>query len=76
MLASLALDLTCLMIALGNGCGEVTINWDHDQGEVSLRRLSDHVLDEVTMAWCVNDGDVPLLCVELLGGARIDLPRS
>ena len=35
-----------------------------------------HVLDGVTMAWCINDGDVPLLCVELLGGARNDPPRS
>ena len=35
MLASLALDLTCLMIALGNGCGEITITWDHDQRAVA-----------------------------------------
>ena len=47
-----------------------TISWDHDQGAVSLRRTSDHVLDEVTTAWCINAGEVPLLCVELLGGAH------
>ena len=69
VLAGLALDLTCLVVALGNGSGEVTISWNHDEGAVSLGGTCDHVLDEVTVAWSINDCVVPLLSVELLCGA-------
>ena len=29
---------------------------------------SDHVLDEITMSWCVNDGDIVVWSVELTQG--------
>jgi hypothetical protein len=31
----------------------------------SNQLTSNHVLDEVAMAWCINDGHVVLLCLEL-----------
>jgi len=69
VLAGLALDLTCLVVALGDGSGKVTISWNHDEGAVSLGGTGDHVLDEVAVTWSINDGVVPLLGVELLGSA-------
>ena len=69
VLTSLSLDLTSLVVALGNGSGEVTISWHHDQSHIGLGGPGNHVLDEVTMAWGINDGVVPLLGEELLGGA-------
>mmetsp|Transcript_107546 Transcript_107546/g.269790 ORF Transcript_107546/g.269790 Transcript_107546/m.269790 type:complete len:456 (-) Transcript_107546:255-1622(-) len=70
VLAGLALDLTGLVVALRNGRGEIAISGDHDERNIRLRGPSDHVLDEITMAWGINDRIVPLLSVELLGGAR------
>mmetsp|Transcript_76454 Transcript_76454/g.120632 ORF Transcript_76454/g.120632 Transcript_76454/m.120632 type:complete len:492 (-) Transcript_76454:62-1537(-) len=69
VLTSLSLDLTSLVVALGNGSGEVTISWHHDQCHISLGGTGNHVLDEVTVAWGIDDGVVPLLGEELLGGA-------
>merc|ERR1719229_832238 len=69
VLTSLALDLSSLVVALGNGSGEVTIGWHHDQCHIGLGGTSDHVLDEVTVARSIDDGVVPLLGEELLGGA-------
>merc|ERR1719359_1432688 len=69
VLTSLALDLTSLVVTLGNGSGEVTIGRNHDESNVGLGGARDHVLDEVTVTRGVNDGVVPLLRVELLGGA-------
>merc|ERR550532_2478370 len=69
VLPGLALDFSSLVVALGNRCSEIPIRWDHDECHVSLRRAGDHVFDEVTVAWRVNDGIVPLIGVELLGGA-------
>merc|ERR1719240_2088145 len=69
MLAGLALDLSGLVVALGDGRGEVTISWHHDQRAVSLRGTGNHVLDEVAVTRGIDDGVVPLLGVELLGGA-------
>merc|ERR1719329_341863 len=69
MLSGLALDLSGLVVALGDGSGEVTVSWHHDHRAVSLRGTSNHVLDEVAVARGIDDGVVPLLGVELLGGA-------
>merc|ERR1712127_267826 len=69
MLAGLTLDLTSLMVALGNGSGEITVAWHHDHGHISLGCTGDHVLDEIPVARCVNDSVVPLVSEELLGGA-------
>mmetsp|Transcript_124170 Transcript_124170/g.322524 ORF Transcript_124170/g.322524 Transcript_124170/m.322524 type:complete len:262 (+) Transcript_124170:445-1230(+) len=70
MLPSLALDLTGLVVALGDGCGKVAICRDHDERDIRLRCPGDHILDEVAVSWGIYDGIVPLLRVELLGGAR------
>merc|ERR1719231_1303508 len=69
MLPGLALDLTSLVVSSGNCCGEVTICRHHDKCDISLRGTCDHVLDEVTMSWGINDSVVPLLSEELLCGA-------
>merc|ERR1719159_1773606 len=69
VLASLALDFSSLVVALGNRRGEVTIGWDHDKGNVRLRCASDHVLDEVSVARRIDDGIMPLGRVEFLRGA-------
>ena len=57
------------MVALGDGSGEVAVCQHDDQAHVSLRGTGDHVLDEVAVARGIDDGVVPLLSAELLGGA-------
>merc|ERR1719409_1769934 len=69
VLTSLALNLTSLVVALGNGGGEITIGRNHDEGHVSLGSTGNHVLDEVAVARRIDDRVVPLLGVELLCGA-------
>mmetsp|Transcript_14645 Transcript_14645/g.39179 ORF Transcript_14645/g.39179 Transcript_14645/m.39179 type:complete len:521 (+) Transcript_14645:50-1612(+) len=69
VLASLPLDLASLVVALGDGGREITVGRDHDKRNVRLGSAGDHVLDEIAMAWGIDDGVVPLLGVELLGGA-------
>ena len=69
MLAGLALDLTGLVVALLDGGGEVTVGGDHEEGDVSLGGAGNHVLDEVTVTGGVDDGVVPVVGEELLGGA-------
>merc|ERR1719269_261383 len=69
MLPCLTLDLACFMIALGDGSRKIAIAWHHDQGAICLRSTSDHILDEITMAWSIDNGVVPLFGVELLGSA-------
>merc|ERR1719460_957974 len=70
VLTSLALDLTGLVVALGNGSGEITVAWHHDHGDISLGGTGNHVLDEIAVTWGINDGVVPLVSEEFLGGAR------
>merc|ERR1719166_934170 len=70
VLASLALDLTRLVVTLCDGGCEVAVSGHHDEGHVGLRGAGDHVLDEITMARRINDGIVPLLGEELFSGAR------
>merc|ERR1719276_853240 len=36
MLTSLTLDFTCLVVALGNCSGEISIAWNHDHGDICL----------------------------------------
>ena len=69
VLAGLALDLTGLVVALLDGGGEVTVGGDHEEGDVSLRGAGDHVLDEIAVTGGVDDGVVPVVGEELLGGA-------
>merc|ERR1712127_822314 len=54
MLASLALDLTSLVIPLCNGRREVTICRNHDERHIGLGGTCDHVFDEVTVSGCVD----------------------
>ena len=70
VLASLALHLAGLVVALLDRGGEVTVGRDHEERDISLRCAGDHVLDEIPMARGVDDGVVPRVGEELLGGAR------
>jgi hypothetical protein len=57
--------LTSLAI-LGDTSLELTSTSGNDEnGAVSLRGTSDHVLDEITVTGSVNDGDIVLLSLEL-----------
>merc|ERR1719343_1761087 len=69
VLASLALDLTSLVVSPRNCCREVTVGWHHNQRNVCLRCTRDHVLDEVAVTWSIDDGVMPLLSEEFLRGA-------
>ena len=69
VLASLALDLTGLVVATLDGGDEVTIGGNHQAGNIGLGGTGNHVLDEIAMAGGIDDGVVPLLGEELLGGA-------
>merc|ERR1719499_2731458 len=69
VLASLALDLTSLMVSPRNRSREVTVGWHHNQRNVCLRCTRDHVLDEVAVTWSINDGVMPLFSEEFLRGA-------
>ena len=46
----------------------------HDVRRVFLQRVSDHVLDEVPVPWCLDEGVVPFVREELLALAVVDLP--
>merc|ERR1719419_2048532 len=60
--------LTGLAI-LGNTSLELTMaSGNNEHGAVSLRGASDHVLDEIPMAWGVDDGDVVVLGLEFPQG--------
>jgi len=49
------------LAVLGNTCFELTDTGSDDQdGAISLRGTCDHILDEITMAWRINDGDLVL----------------
>mmetsp|Transcript_32894 Transcript_32894/g.73903 ORF Transcript_32894/g.73903 Transcript_32894/m.73903 type:complete len:320 (-) Transcript_32894:22-981(-) len=69
VLAGLSLDLSGLGISLLDGGGEITVSGNHEKSDVSLGGSGDHVLDEISMARGVDDGVVPLVGEELLGGA-------
>mmetsp|Transcript_7898 Transcript_7898/g.21071 ORF Transcript_7898/g.21071 Transcript_7898/m.21071 type:complete len:416 (+) Transcript_7898:1508-2755(+) len=69
VLAGLALHLAGLVVALLDGGGEVTVGGHHEQAHISLGSAGNHVLDEIPVAWGIDDGVVVLLGEELLGGA-------
>lgn len=70
VLASLALDLSGLVVTLLDGGGEVTVSGHHEQAHVSLSGTGNHVLNEIPVAGGVDDGVMPVVSEELLGGAR------
>ena len=57
--------LTSLAILGDTGFELTSAGGDNENSAVGLRGTSNHVLDEVTMAWCVDDGDVVLGSLEL-----------
>ena len=69
VLAGLTLDLTGLVVTTLDGGDEVTIGGNHQTGNIGLGSAGNHVLNEITMAGGINDGVVPVLGEELLGGA-------
>ena len=58
MLTGLALDLTGLVVTLGDGGGEVTVGGNHEKGDISLGGTGNHVLDEISMTGGIDDGVV------------------
>lgn len=70
VLSGLSLDLTSLVVTLGDGGGEVTVSGNHEEGDIGLRGTSDHVLNEISVAGGIDDSVVPLISVELLSGTR------
>jgi len=69
MLASLALDLTGLVVTLLDGGGEVTVGRHHQDSDIGLGGAGNHVLNKVTVARGIDDGVVVQIGEELLGGA-------
>ena len=69
MLAGLALDLTGFVVTFLDRGGEVAVGGHHEKRDVGLRGAGDHVFDEVSVARGVDDGVVPVVGEELLGGA-------
>ena len=47
-----------------------TIGGDHEESDIGLSGTRNHVLDEISVTGSINDGVVPLVSEELLGGAR------
>jgi hypothetical protein len=70
VLSGLTLDLTSLVVTLGNCGGEVTISRNHEKSDIGLRGTGDHILDEISVSRSIDDSVVPLISVELLGSAR------
>ena len=70
VLAGLSLNLSSLVVSLLDSSGEVTISWNHEEAHIGLSSSGNHILNEISVSWSINDGVVPFLSVELLGGAR------
>ena len=51
----ICLDFACHVVVLGNGSGETTVCWNHDECCVHLQRVSGHVLDEIPVPRCNDD---------------------
>jgi len=57
------------LAVLGEASFETTdIGGDHENGGISLGGTSDHVLDEISVSWSIDDGEDSLL--------RLELPES
>merc|ERR1719188_617175 len=67
MLTSLTLDLTGLVVTTLDSSGKVTISWDHNHSDISLGSSGNHVFNEISVSWSIDDGVVPFLGEELLG---------
>mmetsp|Transcript_13404 Transcript_13404/g.26712 ORF Transcript_13404/g.26712 Transcript_13404/m.26712 type:complete len:296 (-) Transcript_13404:137-1024(-) len=69
VLAGLSLNLSSLVVSLLDGGGEVTISWNHKKAHISLGSSRNHILNEISVPWGINDGVMPVISVELLGCA-------
>merc|ERR1711937_325422 len=69
VLAGLSLDLSSFVVSLLDSGGEVTISRHHQQSNIGLSSSGNHVLDEVTMSRCINDGVVVGFSEEFFGVA-------
>ena len=76
MLARLALNLTCLVVTLGNSCCEIPVSWNHDESDVGLRSTRNHVFDKVAVPWRIDNGVVPFVCVESAEALCLEACRS
>mmetsp|Transcript_2375 Transcript_2375/g.7858 ORF Transcript_2375/g.7858 Transcript_2375/m.7858 type:complete len:464 (+) Transcript_2375:152-1543(+) len=70
VLTRLALDFTSLVVTLLDSNGKVTVSRDHEKRDVSLGGAGNHILDEIAVTRGVDNGVVPLVREELLGGTR------
>jgi len=53
--------LTSLSVLSDTGFELTSSGGNNEDSNISLRCSSDHVLDEITMAWGINDGEAVLL---------------
>ena len=70
VLTGLSLNLSSLVVTLLDGGGKVTVSGHHEEAHISLGGTGNHVLNEISVTGGINDGIVPVVCEELLGGAR------
>merc|ERR1712168_926707 len=56
---------TCLSVFRDSSLKLTSTTGNDQDGTVGLRCARDHVLDEIPMSRCVDDGDVVLVCLEL-----------
>jgi len=69
MLSGLSLDFTFLVVSLLDGSFETTfVGWDHKKSNVSLGSTRDHVLDEISVSWGIDNGVVIVVCEKFFGG--------
>mmetsp|Transcript_2309 Transcript_2309/g.4050 ORF Transcript_2309/g.4050 Transcript_2309/m.4050 type:complete len:241 (-) Transcript_2309:24-746(-) len=67
VLTGLSLNNSSLVVTLCNGSGKVSISGNHQETNICLRSSGNHVLDEITMPWSIDDGVMVTIRVELLG---------
>ena len=65
------MDFNCLVVVLDDGNCGVPVSCGHDECHVHLQRVIGHVLDEILVPWCRDDGVVPLVRMKL---SRVRLP--
>merc|ERR1719189_323358 len=72
MLTGLTLDLSLLVVSFSDRCLETTfVRGNHQQSDISLSCSRNHVLNEITMTGCINDG-VMIRIGEELSSAALD----
>ena len=72
MLSDLSLDFAFLVVVLGNDSGETAVCWNYDECCAHLQRVVGHVLDEIPVPGCNDDGVVTLFPEKTLRDANYD----